>query len=233
MGRCQIQPSASPLLLLYVHRSPSRQSSTVIQPRQRHALSPFAYLIPLISVLVGLAVADLATSLHRLLRARRRVEWDWLPLVAAFLAVLSVLDLWWSLYGARETASWTFVGFLPLAAMLVVLFLINAAALPDDVPSDGLDLQAFYDSNGSYFWFLYAIYVFMAIANNIGRRVADGLPEGAGLVSVLVGSGANLVVFGLYVALALVRNRPFHMVTVVVLLAFYIFQWSQRSIGAV
>ena len=57
-------------------------------------MSPFEYLLPLISVLVGLAVADLATSLHWLLQARRRVQWDWLPLLAAILAVLAVLDLW-------------------------------------------------------------------------------------------------------------------------------------------
>ena len=196
-------------------------------------MNPFEYLIPLISVLVGLAIADLATSLHRLLRGRNRVEWDWLPLATALLALLSVLDLWWGLYGAWDAASWTFGGFLPLAALLVVLFLINAAALPDDVPSEGLDLQAFYESNSSYFWFLFAIYVFIAIANNVGRRVASEFPEGVDVLSVLVGNAPNLIILGLYVALALSRNRPFHLVTVVALLVFYIFQWAQRSIGVI
>jgi H+/Cl- antiporter ClcA len=61
-------------------------------------LSPFEYLLALVSILIGLAVADLSSSLHRLLRARRRVRWDWLPLAGAFLVILLILEFWWNLW---------------------------------------------------------------------------------------------------------------------------------------
>ena len=64
-----------------------------------NTMNPFEYLLPLISVIVGLSITDLATSLHRLLRARRRVEWDWLPLATALLALLMVLNAWWDSIG--------------------------------------------------------------------------------------------------------------------------------------
>ena len=74
-------------------------------------MNPFEYLLPLISVIVGLSITDLTTSLHRLLRARRRVEWDWLPLATALLAVALVLNVWWQLYQANAKEAWTVAEF--------------------------------------------------------------------------------------------------------------------------
>ena len=160
-------------------------------------MTAFEYVLPLVSVLAGLALADLAVSLHRLLRARRRVRWDWLPLTTALLAALAVLNLWWGLFGSRETPFYqTLGGFLPLAAMLVLLFLLNAAALPDAVPKEGLDLRAFYDANGPYFWSLYAAYVALSIAFDLGGRAASG--QSIGVLSYAV----NLILIALFVALA-------------------------------
>lgn len=77
-------------------------------------MSPFEYVFPLASVLVGLPIADPTTSLHRLLRVRAR--WDWLPLATALLALLAVLDVRWVLYDARGSTFYrTLAGFLPLA----------------------------------------------------------------------------------------------------------------------
>ena len=191
-------------------------------------MTAFEYVLPLVSVLAGLALADVAVSLHRLLRARRRVRWDALPLACAVLAALAVLNLWWGLFNSQETPFYqTLGGFLPLAALLVVLFLLNAAALPDAVPDEGMDLRAFYDANGPYFWSLYAVVVVLSIANNVGGRVALGLS-----VDVL-SYGPNLVLIALFVALARFRHRALHGVAVVALLALFLAQWASMSVGAV
>ena len=68
-------------------------------------MTPFEYILPLVSVLVGLAIADLAVSFNRLLRARRRVTWDWLALLAAFIALVAVLDIWWMFSACRNPPS--------------------------------------------------------------------------------------------------------------------------------
>ncbi|PEN12709.1 hypothetical protein CRI94_11820 [Longibacter salinarum] len=192
-------------------------------------VSPFEYLLPLTSVLVGLAIADLATSLHRLLEARRRVQWDWLPLLAALLALLAVLDLWWGFYGYTGRSEWEFAQFLPIFVQLVILFLLCASALPDEVPSDdGLDLHVFYQSNGSYFWFLYAAYIFSILAQDAFTYAASGLPEQMSTVSVLAGSIPNLLLIALFVGLALVHRRWLHMVAVPGLIVYQIVEWSGR-----
>ena len=190
-------------------------------------MTAFEYVLPLVSVLAGLALADLAVSLHRLLRARRRVRWDWLPLATALLAALAVLNLWWSLFNSQDTPFYeTLGGFLPLAALLVVLFLLNAAALPDAVPREGLDLRVFYDINGSYVWSLFATYVALSIALDLGERAASGLS-----IDVL-SYASNLVLIALFVALAWVRRRVFHGVAVVVLLALFLSDWVSMSLSA-
>ncbi|MBC8451106.1 MAG: hypothetical protein H8D72_00190 [Planctomycetes bacterium] len=152
-------------------------------------MSPFEYILPLVSVLVGLAIADLAVSLHRLLRARGRVQWDWLPLAAALLAVMAVLEVWWLFYGLQEATTFNSLGgFLPMTAQLILLFLLNAAALPDDVPDEGLDLRAFYVANSPYFWTLYGAYAGLAGLIRVGAYLTKGLPEGVGGCRRLWGS---------------------------------------------
>src|SRR5262249_34426273 len=53
----------------------------------------------------------------------------------------------------------TFVGFLPYASKLVLMFLGAAAALPDEIPAEGIDLRAYYFANRKYYWGLSSLYL--------------------------------------------------------------------------
>lgn len=70
-------------------------------------MTPFEYLLALVSILIGLAVADLATCMHRLLRARSRVRWDWLPLASALIVMLLILQFWWGFYRLGTSPVWS------------------------------------------------------------------------------------------------------------------------------
>src|SRR5690606_38013631 len=189
---------------------------------------PFEYILPLVSVLVGLALAALVVSLHGLLRRRRDVKWDWLPLAAALLAVLAVLETWWNFYAARDDVFYTTLGgFIPLAVQLILLFLLTAAALPDRVDASGTDLRTFYSGNASYFWMLFAVYVGFILLVRIIALVELG---GRGFGSVIVSLIPNVVLLGLFVALARVQRRWFHAVVVIVLLVIFIIEWSGLSL---
>lgn len=194
-------------------------------------MSPFEYLLPFISVLVGLAVTDLATSMHRLLRARARVQWDWLPLASALLGLGAVLNAWWSLYQQADASTWTMGEFFPLLVALLILFLINAAALPDRVPPEGIDLRAFYESNSPYFWSLFAMYIVSNILFNASSRIFDADLTWAELFSTLAFSVPNIVLVGLFIGMARFRSRIFHSAVVVVVVALLGFLWAQQRIG--
>jgi len=200
-----------------------------------NAMNPFEYLLPLISVIVGLSITDLATSLHRLLRARRRVEWDWLPLATALLALLMVLNAWWRFYRGDSTAAWTVAEFFPVMITLILLFLINAAALPDRVPPEGIDLRAFYESNSSYFWLLFSAFMFVLIFRVISAQVssypAEGISEWKEFAKLFTFHLPNLTLAVLFACLARYRNRTFHIVSVIGALLVLGFFFARLSIG--
>ncbi|HYC73722.1 MAG TPA: hypothetical protein VEC04_02660, partial [Brevundimonas sp.] len=140
-------------------------------------MSAFEYTSVLASIIIGLALVDVLVSLNRLIRAGKTVKWHWAAPAAALLVVLTVIQIWWSLYRPQDGAI-TIGQFLPLLVELVILFLLAAAALPDEVPADGVDLKAYYHRNGPYFWGLFtAALSWLLVAEMIAAGVNGGLME--------------------------------------------------------
>src|SRR5260221_2900740 len=132
----------------------------------------FEYALGLFSVLIGLAVADIAASAHRLARTRLPVTWDPLALMAAFYALVMAIGMWFEIWAVRNVSQTRhFFFYFSMVASLFVLFLIAAASLPDDPAVDG-DLRAYYERNRRYFWFLGGL--FQARDNERGRYFFGG-----------------------------------------------------------
>jgi hypothetical protein len=172
-------------------------------------MTAFDYLVPLFAILMGLAIADLATSLHRLMRAGSRVRWHWFSISAAFLTLLITLEIWWALRSVADLGLEMTIGaVLPIVAELILLFLLASAAFPDDVPAEGLDLKAYYAANHRYFWSLFAGIVALFLVHRIGLGVALG---GWARLPALLASGIpNLVTISLMTSLAWVRPGRWH-----------------------
>lgn len=135
-------------------------------------MSQLAYLVPLVSIIVGLGLADLIQSFRELVRPNRAVRWHWLPLLWSAFTFLLVLQVWWTSFGilSREAFGDVLV-FLPYLLVVVELYLACSFALPDPdwtaeptaseradrdapPPSDAaLDLKAFYFSSSHRRWF--------------------------------------------------------------------------------
>jgi len=174
-------------------------------------MQAFEYLVGLVSILVGLALADLALSLHKLLRARARVQWHWHAPAAAVILVLLVLDFWWGMRQLERTGVTMTIGlFLPMVVALFVFFLLAAAAFPDEVPADGLDLRAYYLENSRYFWTLFALFVLLVSLHiaTITIQRFDARPDM--LVRLAAALMPNAVAIALAATLALVRRPWWH-----------------------
>src|SRR4249919_1639959 len=112
-------------------------------------------------------MTDMLVSLHRLLRSRAKVRWHWLPLVAALLVLLTLLQFWWGYYQLGRIGVWSQYGaFLLLLLLLILMFLLACAALPDH-ERDRLDLGEYYELNRRYFWILFALVAFTATLTNM------------------------------------------------------------------
>ncbi|HEX8534334.1 MAG TPA: hypothetical protein VF662_09210 [Allosphingosinicella sp.] len=121
-------------------------------------MNPFEYALGLLSVLIGLALGDVAMSMHKLVRHWRTVRWDGRVLLSALLVVVMLIRMWFSFWGIRSFGIVLYFPFyLSMFAELMILFLVAAACLPDD-PAPDIDLGAFYEENRPALWIAFALF---------------------------------------------------------------------------
>jgi hypothetical protein len=121
--------------------------------------------ITLVSVIVGLGLADLLANLNRLVRSRREVRWHALPLIWAAVCLVLVVNLWWGIYlGAIGLATPSNAGeFLLYLGVPVLLYMVCSSVLPEPGPTSGLDLRSAYFDGSRYFSGLLLAYVTAAM----------------------------------------------------------------------
>jgi|SRR5579871_1315549 len=121
-------------------------------------MGSYEYFVVLLVVLVGLALSDLTISTHKLLAAGRKVHWHWAAPAVAVLSAILVVGEFMSAWSAKNKTV-HFPNMLASIGLFVLLYLGAAAALPDEVPSEGLDLKSFYSQNRAHFWGAMAIFM--------------------------------------------------------------------------
>ena len=127
-------------------------------------MSVSEYVSVFVSIIVGLAVADLLISFHRLLRVGRHVQWYWLVPALATYMLLVIVAFWWGSYiWLLHLQSLTMGEFLPTLLAAITIFLLTAAILPDEVPEGGLDLKAWYLQNFRQIWILASLALLLVI----------------------------------------------------------------------
>ena len=189
------------------------------------------YVAAFASIIIALAVADLATSMHRLMRARRRVHWDWLVLAVALLILLSTVQFWWVFFDIwRASGRFSLGGFLPDFLTLLLLFFLASAALPDEVPAEGLDLRTYYSENRVYFWSLFLLLSLSATASSVSHRPIPAASAAEVIRLILAGGNLTLVLFALI--LIATGKRWVHAGLVLFMLGVLVWQWVRLTIGA-
>ena len=96
----------------------------------------------LVSLIIGLGLAELLVEVARTIRYRQRIETYWVHLVFVAIIFLALIQQWWEIWGIRETESWSFVGLLMMLGGPIGLFLISHLIFSDDAPK--VDYRAYY-----------------------------------------------------------------------------------------
>jgi hypothetical protein len=188
----------------------------------------FEYAIGVFAVLIGLAIADIATSFHRLLRSKSPVKWDPLAIGAALYALCMAIYMWFDLWGVRHFAATRhFLFYLVLFAQLFVLFLVAASSLPDEA-NTSTDLREFYAANRRNFWFLVVLFQIGYVG--AGFYFIGGSPEMPKLDTVIM---LILMIAPLALALMLLatKSRAVHYVGVGLLFVVMLFHYGGASIN--
>jgi hypothetical protein len=172
-----------------------------------------SYWTTLVSIIIGLGLADVLVNFHRLLTERDRVRWDALPLIWTLSVLLLLLNYWWALALNRDGAgsAQTAAEFGLAATVPILLFLVCASALPRKLPTEGvLDMRAEWERQRTLFAALFLLYM---ASNWIVAIVVYG-GVGWDLQTVL-----RAVVSVLVATLLFVRSRPWNWIVALVVLA--------------
>src|SRR5688572_3261380 len=115
--------------------------------------------LTLISIVVGLGLTELLLTFYQLVRARRRVTWDALPLAWALLILIAVVNFWWGIRAIMAGASgWTTGGFMLAMISPVFIFLACAAALPKVEAGERLHMKTAYADERTAFLLFFLAY---------------------------------------------------------------------------
>lgn len=136
------------------------------------------HVLILLSLVVSLALAHILSGIARLIQAEK-VTWSWLHGVWVVLILLLLVDFWISVWQLRLEDNWNILTVLFWMVLAILLYLISALVVPDQVPKNGLDLHEFHDSNRSRYLGLFLLTMPVAF-------VANFMLEGFALANIVV-----------------------------------------------
>lgn len=182
-------------------------------------MTPFEYLSVLLSIILGLAIAQILHGYRGLLLARARVQPHWPPLIWSGAVLLFATQSWWASFGLEGRASWSFAAFAIILLQMALVYMLAALILPDIDPGEPIDLAAHYDAERVPFFGCLLAVVVVSLIKDV---MLDGvLPEPTNLIfhALLAATAlAGLLLRGPRAQLALAIAAPLIFIAYVTLL---------------
>jgi len=104
----------------------------------------FAYLSVLLSIILGLAMAEILQGYGVLLRHRSSIRLYAPPLIWSVSNLALATHFWWASFGLATRQSWSFASFSVVLLQTVMLFMGSAIILPKEQPGQTVDLRGHY-----------------------------------------------------------------------------------------
>jgi hypothetical protein len=176
-------------------------------------MNPVEHLIVLVSIIIGLAIADLLSSLRHLIRNRDRVRFHWLPLTWSGLIFLQLVQIWWIYFYILQAEIWrSYFAYVFFLLVPVLLYLIASWILPDREDSGPVNLKEYYFRENGW--------IFGLISLAVVVQVVSELLQGADLFhSARIG---QVTAAALFASLAWTKNVRYHGAATVFLAGLFV-----------
>jgi hypothetical protein len=139
----------------------------------------FGYLSVIISVVLGLSIAQLLQGISQVINARERVRMYWPTVGWTILLLLINIQAWWAMFGLRNRHDWSFLQFVVVLLETIILYLLSALLMPA-MNGDGIvDLRANYFRHASWFFGLIVAVLLDSILKDV--VLAGSLPKALNL----------------------------------------------------
>lgn len=117
--------------------------------------------VTLISIIIGIGLTEMFGNLHRLVRHRAQVRWDWLPVAWSAVLLVFVVNYWWAIQqGLIGLDRLSNAAELALSLIQpIVMFLLTASVLPNFGGSRRWDMRRHYDRNRQTFIATFVLFI--------------------------------------------------------------------------
>jgi hypothetical protein len=112
----------------------------------------FNYLSVLISIILGLAVAQVLQGIRGLVLTRSNVKLYTPTIIWTGMALLIPIHEWWASFSMHQRASWNFLGLLTVVLQATSIYMIAALILPDAKGDSTVDLREHYFAHRHWFF---------------------------------------------------------------------------------
>lgn len=101
-------------------------------------MTAFEHISVLISIVIGFAITTLLAGAVRLVHRRDVVIWYWPSVVWMVTLLLIDIQVWWSRFGWRGVAHWSFATFVAMLLVPIGAYVLSAliVAEPAEMPID-------------------------------------------------------------------------------------------------
>lgn len=167
--------------------------------------------VTLISIIIGLGLTEMFGNLHRLIRDRTRVRWDYLPIAWATVLFFLILNYWWALFlrldGSQQATTVAELGLV--LASPILLFLASATVLPNFGEADDRDMRCAYEAQRRVIALTFALFQVSTFTTAlvVGTMAWNYL------------SVARVVIFALLVSMWFINSRRWDWIVVLAIAA--------------
>ncbi len=166
-------------------------------------MSIFEFLMVLVSIIIGLGIAEILRGVARHIRNRDSVSGYWVHAVAVCLVFLALLQQWWEIWGLQIYSDWSFLGLLMMLTGPTGLFLISYLLFPQ--PVKGANYRDHYFGPMRPVWWIAVLTVMLA---TLFRPIVFGEEL------FKIDNASSFIGFIGFAVLAISKNRIAHAVLV-------------------
>ena len=139
-------------------------------------MSPFEYVIVLISIILGLGITLVLTGFAELIRQWSSIKIFWPYLIWIVLVFVLHVHEWWETYALKSISVWNLPTFLFVVLYPILLFILANLLFPKKWKKDVIDLKDHYFKTYRTFFFFAILLDLLAVVQNItlsGYKIQD------------------------------------------------------------
>jgi hypothetical protein len=156
-------------------------------------VNEFSHLSVLITIILGLGIAQLVTGLGRLIVLRGRIRLYW-PVVAwIVLLLVGHILTWWTMVFLRYYHGWNFFSFLVVLLQPIVLYFLAVLMLSAFTSGESpVDLKQNYYANSRWFFSLFVLSFCVSLSKDLAlyQRFPEVHNLAAHVIFIVLGTAA-------------------------------------------